>query len=97
MSTQQIVFYAGSLVWFAVQMWLLISAIRICYRIEARSGRPLLKNGLPGYANVIPTVFNFGVAKDSETQNLRWQMNWRLLAILALFVVFYGWLAITAR
>lgn len=93
MNAQQILFYTGCVVWFAAVMWLLISAIRICYTIEARSGRQFLK-GLPGYANIIPTAFNIGVENDNETQNLRWQMNKRLIAILALFAVFYGWLVI---
>lgn len=68
---------------------LLISATRLCYRIEERSGRTFLKNGLPGYANVLPTAFNIRVARDRETQALRWRMNLRLLAILALFVLLY--------
>ncbi len=67
----------------------LISAARLCYRIEARSGRPLLRNGLPGYANVVPVAFNVGVAQDEETQALRRRMNGRLLAILAGFPVLY--------
>lgn len=68
---------------------LLISATRICYGIEARSGRPFMRKGLPGYANVIPVAFNFGVAKDDETQLLRRKMNLRLLAILAGFILLY--------
>lgn len=68
---------------------LLISATRLCYRIEALSGRPFMRKGLPGYANVIPVAFNLGVAKDGETQALRRQMNARLLAILGGFILLY--------
>ncbi len=70
---------------------LLIRAARLCYRIEARSGRPLHgRYGLPGYANVLPTAFNVRVAGDPETQALRWKMNRLLLAILAGFAILYG-------
>ena len=83
------VFYAIAGIWGAASIALLISAARLCYRIETRSGRRPLKWGLPGYANVIPTAFNIGVARDEETQDLRERMNGRLAAILAGFVVFY--------
>jgi hypothetical protein len=83
-----ILFFTLSGVWAAVMIFMFITATRMCYAIEARSGRPMLKHGLPGYANVIPVAFNIGVAKDEETQRLRWRMNQRLLVILAGFVVF---------
>lgn len=81
------VFVAAAAVWGVCSIVLLISAARLCYRVEARSGRQFLKQGLglPGYANVIPVAFNFRVAPDAETQALRWRMNARLLAILAGF------------
>ena len=88
------VFYAFAGLWGAASVALLISAARLCYRIEARSGRRPLKSGLPGYANVIPTAFNIGIAKDEETQGLRRRMNGRLAAILAGFVVFYVFLRV---
>ena len=59
-------FWLGAL-WGIASIALLISATRLCYRIEARSGRPLLKHGLPGYANVVPVAFNVRVARDDET------------------------------
>lgn len=83
------VFYAFAGLWGAASIALLISAARLCYRIEARSGRRPLKWGLPGYANVIPAAFNIGVARDAETQGLRRRMNGRLAAILAGFAIFY--------
>lgn len=69
---------------------LLILAARLSYRIEARSGRRPLSGGLPGYANVLPTAFNVGVAADPETQALRWKMNRLLLSMLAGFAILYG-------
>ena len=73
----------------------LIFAARLCYQIEERSGKPMLKNGLPGFANIIPVAFNFGVANDDETQDLRWQMNKRLLIILGAFVCYMFYLRLT--
>jgi len=78
-----------SALWGVASIALLISATRLCYRIEARSGRRPLKRGLPGYANVVPVAFNFGVARDEETQALRWRMNKRLIAIVAGFAVLH--------
>ncbi len=84
-------FFWLSALWGVASIALLISATRLCYRIEARSGRAMLKHrlGLPGYANVIPVAFNFRVAQDEETQAMRWRMNWRLIAIVAGFAVLH--------
>lgn len=81
-------FFIFSAVWAAVMIAMWISVTRLSYAIEARSGRPLLRNSLPGFANVFPVAFNLGVADDEETQRLRWRMNQRLLVIAAGFVVF---------
>lgn len=81
-------FYVISGLWAVGVVLALIRVIRMTYAIEARSGRPLLKNGLPGYANVIPVALNIGVAKDEETQAMRRDMNRRLAVILAGFVAF---------
>ena len=85
------VFFVLAALWGLCSIGLLVSAARLCYRIEARSGRPLLNNriGLPGYANVVPVAFNFRVARDDETQALRWRMNRRLIAIVAGFVLLH--------
>ena len=83
------VFLALAALWGICSIVLLISATRLCYRIEARSGRPLLKHGLPGYANVVPVAFNLRVARDEETQALRRRMNRRLIAILAGFALIH--------
>ncbi|MDP3895448.1 MAG: hypothetical protein Q8Q62_02105 [Mesorhizobium sp.] len=84
----QTVFMLVSGAWAIAMIAIFITVIRMCYTIEARSGRPMPKQGLPGFANVFPVAFNIGVAKDEETQRLRWRMNQRLLVILAGFVVF---------
>ena len=84
-----VVFFVLCGLWALMMIALLISAARLSYKIEARSGRRPLSSGLPGYANVLPTAFNMGVARDSQTQAMRWRMNQRLIAILAGFGVFY--------
>jgi hypothetical protein len=85
-------FYAISGLWGVAMVANLIAATRICYAIEARSGRPMLKTGLPGFANVLPVAFNFGVAQDDETQEMRRQMNKRLIIIVVGFVFFFVYL-----
>lgn len=82
------VFFAFCAVWAFVMIAMWISVTRLCYAIEARSGRPMLKNGLPGFANVFPVAFNVGVADDEETQRMRWRLIQRLLVIAAGFVFF---------
>jgi len=83
-------FYVVAGFWGVAVVANLIQAATICYQIEARSGRPMMRSsGLPGYANIIPVAFNVRVAQDDETQALRWQMNKRLLIILGGFVAFY--------
>jgi hypothetical protein len=89
-----IFFYVICALWAMTVVANLIQATRICYAIEARSGRPMLRNGLPGFANVIPVAFNIGVAQDEETQDLRWQMNKRLILILGGFAVFFFFLRV---
>jgi hypothetical protein len=82
------VFFAFCGAWALVMIGMWISVTRLCYAIEARSGRPMLKNGLPGFANVFPVAFNVGVADDVETQRMRWRMIQRMLVIAAGFVFF---------
>ncbi|MCC0044280.1 MAG: hypothetical protein H6892_07925 [Brucellaceae bacterium] len=66
-----------------------VDAIRLCYAVENRSGiSGQQKWGLPTYANIIGVALNRGVAQDGETQELRKQMNRRLLIILGGFVAF---------
>jgi len=82
------VFFIFCGLWAVAMIAMWISVTRLCYAIEARSGRPMLKNGLPGFANVFPVAFNVGVAKDEETQRMRWRMVQRLLVIGAGFAFF---------
>ncbi|MBX3531452.1 MAG: hypothetical protein KF849_12645 [Rhizobiaceae bacterium] len=95
MAQMGIWFYVIAGVWGLAAIVNFITATRICYAIEARSGRPLLKNGLPGFANIIPVAFNYGVAQDEDTQALRREMNKRLLIIVGGFVAFYFFITLT--
>ena len=84
----RILFYVISGLWGVAMVANFIAAARMCYAIEARSGKPLLKGGLPGYANILPVALNFGVAQDDETQEMRWEMNKRLLIVLIGFAFY---------
>ena len=66
-----------------------IDAIRLCYAVERRSGiSGNQKWGVPTYANLWAVAMNRGIAQDAETQELRRQMNRRLLIIAGGFVAF---------
>ncbi len=66
-----------------------VDAIRLCYAVENRSGiSGRQKWGIPTYANIWSVALNRGVAQDNETQELRRQMNRRLLIILGGFLFF---------
>jgi hypothetical protein len=66
----------------------LVETVRLCYAVEHRSGRENPKLGLPVFANIWGVAMNQGVAQDEETQDLRRQMNRRLMIIVGGFVVF---------
>lgn len=89
-------FYVVCALWALAMLALLVSAARLSYRIEERSGQRPLTSRLPGYANVLPTAFNWRVARDGETQALRWRMNRLLFAMLAILAVPYGLLWLSA-
>lgn len=82
-------FYVVCGVWAVAVVFTLIRATRLAYRVEERSGRPFMKAGLPGYANVIPVALNIGVAADAETQALRRGVVRRLLMIIGGFAAFW--------
>ena len=86
-------YYVTGGLWGIVMIVIFIQAIRLSYRIEARS--PGLKNtsGVPRKAMIFHTVTNWKVARDPETQALRRTMNRLLLVNLAGFAVMGGWLA----
>lgn len=91
----RILFYVISGLWGVAMVANFIAAARMCYAIEARSGKPMLKGGLPGYANIVPVALNFGVAQDDETQEMRWEMNKRLLIVLVGFAFYALYLRLT--
>lgn len=66
----------------------LVEAVRLCYAVEHRSGMGSQKSGLLVFANIWGVAMNRGVALDEETQELRRQMNRRLMIIVGGFVVF---------
>jgi hypothetical protein len=73
--------------WGVAMIATFIQAIRLSYRIEARS--PELKNRsrVPRNAMIFHTIFNLNVAADAETQALRRRMIVLLLTNLAGFVL----------
>lgn len=65
----------------AIFIW----AIRLSYRIEARSPGLANRSGFPRNAMIFHTVFNMNVARDEETQAMRRRMiRLLLLAVLGL-------------
>lgn len=79
--------FGGSLylvcgLWALLMVVILISAIRLCYRVEARSEGLRNRSGIPRNAMVLHAVMNWKVARDDETQALRRAMNLRLLLVV---------------
>nr|WP_292772997.1 hypothetical protein [Mesorhizobium sp.] len=83
-------FYVLAGIWAIVMIVIFIMAIRLSYRIEARSPELINKTGLPQRAKIVHTVTNWKVARDEETQGLRRRMNLLLLINLAGFVLFWA-------
>ncbi len=75
-------FYILSGLWATVLVVIFIKAIRLSYRIEARSPDLLNRTGLPMRAQLFHTATNYKVARDAETQSLRRRMNVLLLISL---------------
>lgn len=80
-------------VWGIVMVAILIQAICLSYKVEARS--PALRNrtGVPRNAMWIHVIVNRGVAPDAETQALRRRMNRLLLVILLGFLLLWAGIA----
>lgn len=76
-------FYILCGVWALAILIVFIQAIRLSYRIEARSPDLVNKSGVPFNAQIFHTVTNWKVARDPETQALRRRMNVMLLICLA--------------
>jgi hypothetical protein len=70
-------------VWAVAMLAIFIRAIRLSYRIEARSPELVNKSGIPRNAMIFHTVTNLKVARDDETQAMRRRMNWLLLICVA--------------
>ena len=80
--------------WGLAMIAAFIQAIRLSYRIEARSPDLVNRSGVPRRAMILHTVANWKVSRDAETQALRRRMNRLLLGNLAGFALF--WLVIVA-
>lgn len=82
-------FYTFCALWAIAMLAVFIQAIRLSYRIEARSPELANRTGLPQRAQMVHTVTNWKVARDEETQAMRRRMNLLLLVNLAGFVVLW--------
>jgi hypothetical protein len=77
-------------VWGIVMLVIFIQAIRLSYRIEARSPELVNRTGIPRKAMMFHTVLNLSVARDPETQALRRRMNFLLVLNLVGFVLLWA-------
>ncbi|RUU45096.1 MULTISPECIES: hypothetical protein [unclassified Mesorhizobium] len=83
-------FYMLCGVWALVMLAIFIHAIRLSYRIEARSPDLTNRSGFPRNAMMFHTVTNMNVARDQETQAMRRRMNRLLLIVLAGFALLWA-------
>ena len=74
-------------VWALAILAVFIQAIRLSYRIEARSPDLTNRSGFPRNAMMFHTITNLSVARDEETQGLRRKMIGLLLMVVAGFVL----------
>ena len=74
-------------VWALALLVVFILAIRLSYRIEARSQGLQNRSGFPRNAMMFHTVLNINVARDAQTQAMRRRMNRLLLVIVAGFIL----------
>ncbi|AZV22618.1 hypothetical protein [Mesorhizobium sp. M7A.F.Ce.TU.012.03.2.1] len=74
-------------VWALAILAVFIQAIRLSYRIEARSPGLTNRSGFPRKAMMFHTITNMNVARDEETQAMRRRMNRLLLIVLAGFEI----------
>jgi hypothetical protein len=74
-------------VWALAILVVFIQAIRLSYRIEARSPDLTNRSGFPRNAMMFHTITNLSVARDEETQGLRRKMIRLLLVVVGGFVV----------
>lgn len=90
-------FYLGFGLWGLVMVAVFIMAIRLSYRIEARSPELANRTGLPQRAMILHTATNWKVARDGETQGLRRRMLLLLAINLAGFAGAWAVLLATGR
>ncbi|MET3582287.1 hypothetical protein ABID19_005346 [Mesorhizobium robiniae] len=83
-------FYLLCGVWALVMLAIFVQAIRLSYRIEARSRDLTNRSGFPRNAMMFHTVTNTNVARDEETQAMRRRMNRLLLVVLAGFALLWA-------
>jgi hypothetical protein len=77
-------------VWALAILAVFTLAIRLSYRIEARSPDLTNRSGFPRKAMMFHTITNVNVARDVETQGMRRRMNRLLLIVLAGFAVMWA-------
>ncbi|MER8727496.1 hypothetical protein [Mesorhizobium sp. M1027] len=87
-------FYLLCGVWALVMLAIFILAIRLSYRIEARSPGLTNRSGFPRKAMMFHTVTNTNVALDQETQAMRRRMIGLLLIVLAGFLLMWAGLSL---
>ena len=80
-------FYLLCGVWALGILAVFILAIRLSYRIEARSPDLTNRSGFPRKAMMFHTITNMKVARDPETQAMRRRMHGLLLIVLAGFAI----------
>jgi hypothetical protein len=80
-------FYLLAGVWAFGILVVFILAIRLSYRIEARSPDLMNRGGYPRKAMMFHTITNRRVARDEQTQAMRRRMNGLLLIVLAGFAI----------
>jgi len=90
-------FYLLAGVWALAILVVFIQAIRLSYRIEARSPDLTNRSGLPRKAMMFHTITNLSVARDEETQAMRRRMNRLLLIVVAGFAVMAAGIGLIRR
>lgn len=84
------IFALASGLWGLAMIAVFIQAIRLSYRIEARSPQLQNTSGIPRKAMMLHTVTNWRVARDAETQAMRRRMLFLLLINLAGFLLLWA-------
>ncbi|MGX5849610.1 hypothetical protein ACWGTO_21285 [Mesorhizobium sp. PL10] len=90
-------FYLLAGVWALGILVVFILAIRLSYRIEARSPDLTNRSGYPRKAMMFHTITNTNVARDVETQAMRRRMNRLLLIVVAGFAVMAAGIGLVRR